>query len=93
MNEDGKNGIEYLIKSVRVVDGNILNPHWKGKIQLVVTDKGEYIDNMPGEQFGNFEKAKPGYDWEKRIGEKVVDAVIFKSAGYLWINYQGDDNN
>ena len=38
---------EYEIISVRIVAGESLNPRWHTKMQIIETDKGIYIDNIP----------------------------------------------
>ena len=45
-------------------------------MQLVSTDKGTYIDNLPGISHGS---TPPGHDWKKEIGKKV-DAVVSKDS-------------
>lgn len=79
---------EYEIRSVKIVSGGSLNPRWHTNMQLIETDKGNFIDNLPKEQFGFYSRANPGYDWKLLIGEKITNVKIFYSRGFSWINYQ-----
>lgn len=79
---------EYEIRAVKVVNGESLNPRWHTKMQIITTDKGDFIDNISKEQFGYYNIAKPGYDWNQLIGQKISNVKIFYSRGYEWINYQ-----
>lgn len=79
----------YRIISVRMTEGRSLYQTWKSDMQLVKTDKGEFIDNAPG--LGPFDNkwkaagASPGFDWKSKIGKNTT-AVIRESRGYEWIN-------
>jgi hypothetical protein len=79
----------YRIISIRIVAGSSLHQTWKSDMQLVKTDKGEFIDNAPG--LGPFDSrwkaagASPGFDWKSKIG-KSTTAVIREARGYEWIN-------
>lgn len=66
----------YCIKDVAIVSGKSLCPYWRSNMQLVSTDKGQYIDNLPGISHGS---TPPGHDWKKEIGKKV-DAVVSKDS-------------
>lgn len=80
---------KHRIISVTIVEGNTLNANWKSNMQKIVTDKGNYIDNLKGRQFGCQEDgAKPGYDWASHVGEVVQNIRTFSSRGYLWLNKQ-----
>ena len=83
INSDG-----YLIKSVRIVSGRTLNPRWKTDMQVIETDKGTFIDNVPNAQFGYFRVANPGYNWQSLVGKRVSNVRIFVSCGRKWINKQ-----
>ena len=83
INSDG-----YLIKSVRIVSGRTLNPRWKTDMQVIETDKGTFIDNVPSAQFGYFSVANPGYNWQSLVGKRVSNVRIFVSCGRKWINKQ-----
>ena len=78
----------YLIKSVRIVSGRTLNPRWKTDMQVIETDKGTFIDNVPSAQFGYFRVANPGYNWQSLVGKRVSSVRIFVSCGRKWINKQ-----
>ena len=80
------NGLTIL--SVKIVTGESLNKTWKTPMQVIETDKGTFIDNIPDEQFGFFKRANPGYDWKQLIGKEVSTIKIFHSKGYDWLNYQ-----
>jgi hypothetical protein len=79
----------FQIISVRIVAGSSLHQTWKSDMQLVKTDKGEFIDNAPG--LGPFNSqwkvagASPGFDWKSKIGKNTT-AVIRKAREYEWIN-------
>ena len=79
---------KYEIRSVQIVDRETLNSRWHSKMQIVETDKGTFIDNIPNKQFGYFSTAKAGYDWSSLIGQTVSNIKIFYSRGFSWINYQ-----
>jgi hypothetical protein len=74
------------ILSVNRVAGKTLSENWKSDMQIVNTDKGEFIDNLPGNKFSKLSYAEKGYDWDNYIGEVVKDCKIIKDSGYLWIN-------
>lgn len=80
----------YVIQKVEIVEGRKLNSTWKNKMQIIYTDRGKYIDNIPNDQFGFFSTACPGFDWKKFEGQKIYmsNIKIFRSRGYNWINYQ-----
>ena len=80
--------MEYEIRSVKIVDGETLNSRWHSKMQIIETDRGTFIDNIPNKQFGYYGTAKAGYDWSSLIGKKVNNVRIFHSRGFEWINYQ-----
>lgn len=82
------NSNEFLIKSVRIVPGRTLNPRWKTDMQVIETDKGTFIDNVPSAQFGYFKVANPGYNWQSLVGRRVSNVKIFVSCGRKWINKQ-----
>ena len=79
----------YRIISVRTVRGETLDRTWKSDMQIVMTNKGEFIDNAP--DLGPFgskwitEGASPGFDWGSKIGEDTT-ATIRYSKRYEWIN-------
>ena len=80
----------YEIQKVEIVEGRVLNSTWKNKMQVIYTDRGKFIDNIPNDQFGFFSVANPGFDWKQFEGQKVYmsNVKIFRSRGYNWINYQ-----
>lgn len=80
--------IEYEIKAVKIVSGESLNSRWHTQMQVIETDKGTFIDNLPKAQFGFYKVANPGYAWKSLIGQKVRNIKIFHSRGYDWINIQ-----
>ena len=80
------NTIIVRIISVGEVDGKTLRKEWASTMQVIITDKGKFIDNAPGRQFGFYSKAGPGYDWSQLIG-KTVKVKIFNSKGFKWINH------
>ena len=74
--EDKKDNV-YLIKNVEIVPGNTIEKNWQREMQIVYTDKSDYIANIPS--FG-------GHDWQQDIGKKV-EAKINEYSGYYWINF------
>lgn len=76
LEENTNSDNRYLIKDVDIVSGKSLCPYWKSNMQLVSTDKGTYIDNLPGISHGS---TPPGHDWKKEIGKKV-DVVVSKDS-------------
>ena len=79
----------FKILSVEIVEGKTLNSKWRSSMQKIKTDCGEFIDNMPGKQFGYHKKASPGFDWESKIGQ-TVGANIIKYKGQSWLNSKED---
>lgn len=73
----------HKIISVKTVSGSALNTRWKSDMQVVVTDQGEFIDNMPGITFGNY---SPGFDWHSSIGKTVSNIQVIYNSGQWWIN-------
>ena len=70
-----RNDNEYQIKNVKIVPGSSLAAYWKSDMQVVVTDKGDFIDKMPNDG---------GHDWQMEIG-KSVECEIKESKGHKWI--------
>jgi hypothetical protein len=73
------------IISVEIVTGEELNHSWSSPMQRITTDRGEFIDNMPGKQFGLFKNANRGFDWESKVGQ-IVGVRIIDHAGFKWLN-------
>jgi hypothetical protein len=76
----------HKIISVKIVSGSSLHQRWKSPMQFITTEQGEFIDNMPGKQFGFFAEANPGFDWQSRVGQTVSGIKIFHYSGYKWLN-------
>jgi len=74
------------ILEVEIVSGRSLKNNWKSDMQIVKTDKGEFIDNLPGRKFSRLSYAEDGYDWSKHIDDTVTDCKIIHDSGYFWIN-------
>ena len=68
---------EYEIQEVQVIPGNQCFSGWKRDMQLVITDKGEYISKVCNDG---------GYDWTKKIGKKVDADIKTDQHGCKWIN-------
>ena len=81
-----QNETTFKILYVKVVKGESLNPGWHTPMQVITTDKGEFIDNMPGNQFGYYKKANPGWDWNKEIGKNVSETKVIWDKGFCWLN-------
>ncbi len=41
------------ILDVSITRGSMWNGNWKSDMQLIITDKGMYLDNIPGKNFSN----------------------------------------
>jgi hypothetical protein len=53
-------------------------------MQVITTDRGVYIDNLPGQGPGGI---PPGFEWEAKIGQTVHGITINRAAdGNRWIN-------
>ena len=77
-NEKNKNLNDcFFIKNVEIVPGNQINKNWHRDMQIISTDKSDFIDDIP--QFG-------GHDWKQDIG-KSVEARENYSAGYYWLKF------
>jgi hypothetical protein len=74
------------IISVKIVTGPSLNPKWRNNMQVIETDKGTYIDNLEGAQFGYFNDANPGYNWSAKVGQIVNNVKIYDHANFKWLN-------
>lgn len=74
------------IVSVKIVSGRTLNDRWRSDMQIITTDKGIFIDNMPGKQFGYYKDANPGFNWESEIGQTVHGLRVIEHAGFKWLN-------
>lgn len=75
----------HKIISVCVVEGNTLDSNWGNDMQMVTTDKGDFIDNMPGVQFG-FPSAHPGFEWATHVGETMDGIKVIENSDYKWLN-------
>lgn len=80
------------IISVIIVEGKSLNNNWNGKMQIIKTNEGDFIDNLPGKQYGEFynPKSREGYDWAKEVGkdiDKVLVNIIPRTEG-KWLQYK-----
>lgn len=78
----------YKILNVKIVDGKTLRSNWKSPMQVIETDKGTFIDNLSPLQFGFYNTANPGFDWESYIGKEVSNVKVFHSRGFAWLNKQ-----
>ena len=75
------NDNEYEIENVKIVSGTSLAKYWRGDMQVVATDKGDFIDKMPN---------VGGHDWQKEIG-KCIECEIRESKGHKWIGLLHDN--
>ena len=78
----------YEIIAVSVIPGKKLRANWNTDMQLIITDKGTFIDNIPRRQHGFYGVASPGYDWNQLVGKKIINPRIFLSRGFKWLNFQ-----
>lgn len=74
------------IISVKIVTGASLNPKWRNNMQVIETNKGTYIDNLEGAQFGFYNDANPGYNWSGMVGKTVSNVKIYQHSGFQWLN-------
>lgn len=74
------------VLSVKIVPGSTLTQYWRSPMQVVETDIGTFIDNMPGVKFMRNKDVHPGFDWKQHEGEEVVDFEIIDYGGHKWIN-------
>ena len=74
------------IKSIKIVRGSTLNHKWSNPMQIVKTNKGKFIDNMPAKQFGDFKRGVHGYDWSKVLGLEIKVNIV-NNSGYEWIQF------
>ncbi len=86
MFEYQKSPTKCIVKSVEIVPGSQFVDYWKSKMQVVETDKGSFIDNLPGNKFTNNKTAHPGFDWKSLEGQEVDDFQIIDYMGFQWIN-------
>lgn len=76
---------KFKIERVEIVKGNVLESNWKSPMQIIYTDKGIFIDNMPNKQFGHWKSGCKGYDWFSYIGETVENVEITRLPNYNWL--------
>ena len=74
------------IESVKIVPGSDLVHYWKSKMQVVETDMGTFIDNMPGIKFTKNPTAYPGFDWKSVEGQEIDHFKIIDCCKFKWIN-------
>lgn len=82
MNRD--NQIDTLkIISVSTVTGDTLKRHWRSNMQIIETDKGRYIDNIPNVNFTN---DSDGYNWSAMVGKTISGINVISHSGYKWLS-------
>ncbi len=74
------------VKSVKIVPGKELVSYWQSRMQIVETDHGTFIDNLPGVKFTKNKTAHPGFDWQHVEGKVIDDFNIIDYMGFSWIN-------
>ena len=76
------------ILKVEEVKGTSLKSNWtRADMQVVTTDKGVFIDNLPGNKFSKkISYAEVGFRWSDFIGTVVKDCKIISYENYFWIN-------
>ena len=72
--------MQVTILDVATAPGSDFKRGWKHKMQIVHTDKGQFIDNSPGASHGHW----IGHDWEQDI-HQTVEATTLKQYGLDWI--------
>jgi hypothetical protein len=86
MSQSKQTPTQVTIKSVEIVPGSKLVHYWKSRMQVIQTDKGTFIDNMPGIKFTKNPTAYPGFDWKQFEGQVVDNFQIIDHMGFQWIN-------
>ena len=86
MPKQGKSGRGNKILSVKNVPGKAVNRNWKSPMQVINTDKGKFVDNQPGRQFGSFKSGSPGHDWSSEVGKTVQGAKEIVQGDNNWLN-------
>lgn len=74
---------EYKILSVTECAGSKFNSSWRGRMQEITTDKGVFIDNLPGVTYGGF----LGHNWKNEVGNTVRASIVI-SANNKWLKYE-----
>lgn len=69
----------YEIKKVNIVHGSLVYPGWISRIQVVTTDKGEFMDSLP---------INNGHDWQRERGKIVMAEEVSTGASRNRINFQ-----
>jgi len=87
----------HKIIDVKIVNGTIFEYlKWKGEMQIIITNQGIFIDNMPGKKF-SYGDIKPGYDWKSCVGKTISGIKIFRCGMFRLLNKYSsateNDNN
>ncbi len=72
--------MQVTILDVATAPGSDFSKRWRHTMQIVYTDKGQFIDNMPGVSHGHW----TGHDWEQDI-RQTVEATTLERYGHDWI--------
>lgn len=71
------------IISVSTVTGDTLKQHWRSNMQIIETDKGRYIDNIPNVNLTNH---SAGYNWSAMVGKTISGINVINNSGYNWLS-------
>ena len=80
--------MKFKILSVEIVPGSNYESGWYKRMQKITTDKGVFIDNMPGDNHGGGGRKWYGNYWEQEKGNEV-DAVPDSIFGHRALRYTG----
>ena len=68
------------ILNVKIVKGYDCYSGWNDDMQKVMTDQGEYIDDIP--------KNRNGHNWKNEIGHYIDVHINNTKGGNKWINFK-----
>ena len=72
------------IEKVEVVKGRTLKSNWNTDMQVIYTDRGVFIDNLPGKSFGHWH----GDNWAELVG-RTVECSVNWNSGHDWLKRGG----
>lgn len=81
---------DLTINEVIMIPSSRLHPKWKGSIQVIKTNRGNFIDNPTMVTYQSKRKPILGYKWENEIGKLLIknsEFVFDVSNGYVWLKH------
>lgn len=79
-----------VIEKVFMIPSSKLCSGWRGSMQVIVTDKGSFIDNPTMVTYQSKRRPLLGYNWEKEIGNQLSrskDFIFDVSNGFIWLKH------